>query len=114
MSVQICLLTWWRGQFVGEDEFGNRYFQERRPNRQGKVRRWVIYKGSPEASKVPADWHGWLHYTLSTPPEPCQKFSWEKPHAPNLTGTPNAYKPKGWGRHSKPMRPRDYDPWTPE
>lgn len=114
MSIQICLLTWWRGQLVGEDEFGNRYFQDRKPNRQGKIRRWVIYKGQPEATKVPADWHGWLHYTVSEVPQKRQSYFWEKKHVPNLTGTPNAYKPKGWGRGKKPSRPVDYEPWEPK
>ncbi|HXF90593.1 MAG TPA: NADH-ubiquinone oxidoreductase subunit NDUFA12 family protein [Candidatus Nitrosotenuis sp.] len=114
MSVQICLLTWWRGQLVGEDEFGNRYFQDRKPNRQGKIRRWVIYKGRPEASKVPADWHGWLHYTVNETPKPREKYAWEKPHIPNLTGTPAAYKPTWDKKSKKSHQPKDYEPWSPE
>ncbi len=49
-----------------------------------------------EPSKVPAEWHGWLHYTNSNPPVKIntQKFSWQKIHLPNLTGTKNAYSPK--------------------
>ena len=67
--------TWWNGQTfgtqvwtclygepVGEDEFGNRYYQ----NSTGK-RRWVIYNGTVEASRVPPDWHGWLHHTTDKP-----------------------------------------------
>ena len=35
----------------------------------GKTRRrWVIYKGYADASRVPSDWHGWLHHTFDTPP----------------------------------------------
>ena len=44
------------GEFVGEDEFGNRYYR----TRGGKIdptlgfeRRWVIYNGYTEASCVP-------------------------------------------------------------
>ena len=33
-----------------------------------RKRRWVIYNGYAEASKVPPDWHGWLHYTFDEPP----------------------------------------------
>src|SRR5262249_31746080 len=50
--------TWVSGHFVGKDAFGNRYYE----NRGGK-RRWVLYKGTVEASRVPPDWHGWLHHT---------------------------------------------------
>ena len=51
--------TWYSGRKVGEDGFGNRYFQ----TKDGK-RRWVIYAGTVEASRVPPEWHGWLHHTF--------------------------------------------------
>src|ERR1039457_6225176 len=97
------LFTWWNGQtfgtqlwtklygeFVGEDEFGNRYYR----TRKGKIdptlsmeRRWVIYNGIAEASMVPPSWHGWLHHTVDVPPpvDNIKPHSWEKPHRPNLT-----------------------------
>src|ERR1700738_2012789 len=65
------LWTWLYGEFVGEDEFGNRYFR----TRGGKIdptlgfeRRWVVYNGIAEASMVPPSWHGWLHHTVDIPP----------------------------------------------
>src|SRR4029079_17405969 len=57
------LMTWWHGHFVGHDLFGNRYYS----SEAGK-RRWVIYSRTVEASRVPAEWHGWLHYTFELPP----------------------------------------------
>src|SRR5436305_12788124 len=128
------VFTWWNGQtfgtqvwtalygeLVGEDEFGNRYYR----TRGGKIdptlgfeRRWVIYNGYAEASRVPPSWHGWLHHTVDLAPteEAYQPHSWEKPHVPNLTGTPMAYRPPG---SILPGRPRpkatgDYQPWKPE
>lgn len=106
------LTTWFSGQAVGTDEFGNRYYQ----TRDGK-RRWVLYNGTVEASRVPPDWHGWLHHTFDAPPtkEPLPRKSWEKPHKPNLTGTPDAYRPKGSlaeGGH-RAHSSGDYDAWTP-
>ncbi len=63
--------TWLYGEFVGDDEFGNRYFR----TKGGKIdpalgfeRRWVIYRGVAEASTVPPSWHGWLHHTVDVPP----------------------------------------------
>ncbi|MGH6798662.1 MAG: NADH:ubiquinone oxidoreductase subunit NDUFA12, partial [Roseiarcus sp.] len=44
------------------------------------------------------------------------KYSWQKPHLPNLTGTPLAYRPPGSvleGGHRAPAT-GDYEPWTPE
>ena len=87
------LWTWLYGELVGQDEFGNRYYR----TRGGKIdptllmeRRWVIYNGEAEASSVPPSWHGWLHHTVDVPPteERYQPRPWQKPHRPNLTGTP--------------------------
>lgn len=105
------LYTWRRGQKVGEDAEGNTYFQ----TRDGK-RRWVIYHGEAEASRVPPDWHGWLHHTYDAPPTevPLKHKPWEKPHQENLTGTPLAYAPPGSIRRGDPVARRDYDAWTPE
>src|ERR1700755_764906 len=89
------LLTWLRGELVGTDEFGNRYYRLRgfKPERLGggrfsRERRWVMYTGAPEASKVPPEWHAWLHHSSGEVPGSRQRYGWEKPHLPNLTGTP--------------------------
>ena len=85
-----------QGRAVGVDEFGNRYYQERRPARDRRRRRWVVYNGHDEASAVPPLWNAWLHYTVdSVPAETPTRRDWEKPHIPNLTGTPDAYRPAG-------------------
>ncbi len=34
----------------------------------GFQRRWVIYSGDAEASKVPPGWNGWLHHTVDVAP----------------------------------------------
>ena len=102
---------------VGSDQFGNRYYEERRA-RFGKLpRRYVRYNGIAEASKVPPDWHGWLHYTeLSPPPEGgYEKHEWQQEHQPNVTGTANAYRPQGHilkgGKRKSATG--DYEPWNP-
>ena len=106
------LTTWFSGEKVGEDSFGNRYFQ----NKDGK-RRWVIYAGTVDASRVPPDWHGWLHYTFDKPPtvEPFKVQPWELPHEPNLTGTKEAYHPPGslWEGGQRPPATGDYEAWRP-
>ena len=117
------LLTWLRGERVGTDEDGNRYYRLKnfRPQPLGggrfsRERRWVIYKGEPEGSKVPPEWHAWLHHMVDEVPKPRQRYPWEKPHQPNLTGTPLAYRPRGSvlrGGHRRPAT-GDYQPWRPE
>lgn len=108
------LFTWRKGRLVGEDAQGNRYYT----SNDGAGRRWVIYNGEAEASRVPPDWHGWLHKTVDTPPteENYTPFAWQKPHKPNLTGTPGAYKPDGSlaNRRERPRVTGDYDAWQPE
>ncbi len=111
------IFTGWHGQFVDTDSFGNRYYQQRRARAGARRRRWVLYKGEAEASKVPPEWHGWLHYTVDEPPraDDAPPRDWQKPHQPNPTGTDEAYRPPGHllagGRRDRATG--DYEPWTP-
>jgi len=124
MKFLLRFLTWWNGQTfgtqfhtwrkgvrVGEDELGNIYYQ----TTDGK-RRWVIYNGEMEASRVSPDWHGWLHHTWNETPtdKPLIRRAWQKPHEVNHTGTALAYAPAGSLRHVRPAERRDYEAWTPE
>jgi NADH:ubiquinone oxidoreductase subunit len=108
-----ALTTWISGRAVGQDKFGNRYYQ----NKSG-ARRWVIYSGTVEASRVPPEWHGWLHHTFRDPPTvaPRRIKPWEKEHRPNMTGTDDAYRPSGslaaTGKH--PSATGDYEAWKPD
>ena len=99
------------GQRVGEDGQGNVYYRT-----ADDARRWVIYNGAAEASRVPPEWNGWLHRTWDEPPtvRPLPHKSWEKPHVPNLTGTDLAWVPPGSILRPQPVERRDYDAWTPE
>ncbi|MEW7006912.1 MULTISPECIES: NADH:ubiquinone oxidoreductase subunit NDUFA12 [unclassified Lentilitoribacter] len=108
--------TWRKGARVGEDEFGNVYYQGGKDS-EGRTRRWVIYKGYAEASAIPPGWHGWIHHRTDVSPadEDYIPFEWQQPHQSNLTGSANAYRPKG-SMTTKGVRPvvtGDYDAWTP-
>jgi NADH:ubiquinone oxidoreductase subunit len=113
------LLTWRRGRQVGRDAYGNTYYvQKSGTGPLGVPRRWVIYKDLADASKVPPEWHGWLHHTVDHPPtdETYVAKPWQKEHVMNLTGTPNAWRPEGSilkaGTRAKVTG--DYKPWRPE
>lgn len=111
MTIGTRLMTWLKGEQVGTDQFGNRYFREK-----GGDRRWVLYKGEAEASKVPPEWHLWLHKTVDAiPGKDAHHKPWEQPHLPNLTGTTYAYRPAGHPSQSgqRPHATGDYEPWTP-
>ncbi len=105
------LWTWRKGVKVGEDDQGNIYYRT-----ADDARRWVIFNGEAEASRVSPEWHGWLHRTWDTPPSetPLPHKVWEKPHQENLTGTALAYAPAGSIRREKPADRADYEAWSPE
>ena len=109
------LHTLFFGSYVGADEFGNRYYQARKTSHWNRKRRWVIYNGKPEASKVPPYWHGWLHYTLNAPLSEQPKYLWQKKHQPNLTGTTGRYLPPGHISKGgvRSAASADYEPWNP-
>src|SRR6056297_1218157 len=105
------LWSWRKAVKVGEDEQGNIFFRT-----QDDKRRWVMFNGEAEASRVSAEWHGWLHHTYKTPPteNPLLSKPWQKPHEENLTGTALAYAPVGSIRKGAPQERRDYEAWSPE
>jgi NADH:ubiquinone oxidoreductase subunit len=109
------LFTWRKGVFVGEDEYGNKYYRANVPP-LGE-RRWVIYSGTVEASMIPTGWHGWMHHTTNVSPadEAYSPADWQMPHRPNLTGTAGAYRPKGstLNRGRRDKTTGDYEAWTP-
>lgn len=127
------IFTWWngatigvrftvgrRGRLIGKDDQGNRYFEARDDSDsfdKGRKRRWVIYEGYAEASKVPPEWHGWLHHTFEEPPTVTELPAkpWEKAHLPNMTGTIHAYRPQGSLARGgeRQAASGDYEAWVP-
>ena len=116
-SIGTRLFTWLRGELVGTDGQGNKYYVERGKPARGTPRRWVVFNGVAEASRVPPEWHAWLHRMVAEPPRGERpRRPWQKEHLPNLTGTPAAYRPPGHeyrGGHRSPAT-GDYQPWTPD
>jgi len=93
--------TWWNrqtfgtflktlffGKYVGSDEYGNKYYKSK------KDERWVIYSNIIEATKITSDWYLWMHHTIDKIPNiKDTKYSWQKNHLENQTGTIKSYKP---------------------
>ena len=114
------IFTWWNrqtigtffytlisGKFIGEDKFGNKYYS----NSKGK--RWVIYENKVESTKIPPEWHLWIHFLVNkAPDENISKFEWQKTHQENLTGTAKAYKPEGSLRNSHKKNMKKYETWN--
>lgn len=124
MDFLLRLLTWWNSQTLGTQIFTSRHGIKVGEDDQGNIfyrdaadkRRWVIFNGDMEATRVGPGWHGWLHHTVDTTPveAPLRVRAWEKPHQENLTGTPAAYAPPGSIRRDEPVARRDYEAWQPE
>jgi NADH:ubiquinone oxidoreductase subunit len=115
MKFGTALYTLFFGQLIGSDSFGNRYF-ERKGGRYMRPQRWVMYRGVAEPSKVPPEWHAWLHHVNDTLPKDLKKpYLWQKQHQQNLTGTNGAYYPPGsilsGGKRDKATG--DYQAWKP-
>ena len=111
------IFTWWNrdtfgtriktilfGKFIGSDEYGNKYYK----NKKGK--RWVIYANEIDASKIPVEWYSWIHFMPNKIENihKLEKHDWQKPHQPNLTGTDSAYYPN---KNNKDATEKKYKSW---
>ena len=114
------IFTWWNsqtfgtflytiffGKQIGKDEYGNKYYKNK------KDKRWVIYNGEINASKITSDWYSWIHHISNRIPneEGEKKFSWQKPHKDNKTGTNESYKPNKISKNNKKFK--KYESWRP-
>ncbi len=100
-----------QGHRSQEDDQGNIYYHSK-----DDKRRWVIYNGEAEASRVSPDWHGWLHRTWNDTPV-------AKPLVHKACGAPHQEKPDrhacclcacGSLNRAAPVKRSDYDAWQPE
>ncbi len=111
-TVGTALHSWRNGREVGRDDSGNIYYEGKKDGR-----RWVIYNGSNDASRLPPEWYSWMHRQIDGLPDealpPVPKFL--KAPTGNRTGSPEAYRPTGalekGGRRQAASG--DYEAWTP-
>lgn len=107
-----ALFSWRNGVRAGSDSLGNTYFSARKGDK-----RWVMYNGANDASRIPPEWHGWLHHQIDGLPDqalpPARPF--QKPATGNLTGTAAAYRPSGAMERGgkRQAASGDYEAWTP-
>ena len=128
------IFTWWNGStfgtwlntkrngvLVGTDHQGNTYYRSTKKVPAGsnspfagRERRWVVYNGANDASRVPAEWHGWLHSSYDGVPQSHlpPAHIWEVESTPNATGTGHAYQPHAELR--APGAAGAYEAWSPD
>ncbi|MHC0449484.1 MAG: NADH-ubiquinone oxidoreductase subunit NDUFA12 family protein [Candidatus Lariskella arthropodorum] len=121
MCIATVLYTKFFGTRVGSDEFGNVYYERSdEKNFFGRKKRWVMYSGIVEPTKVPSAWFAWLHHQRDAVPDfkeyGVKRSKGKKTHIPNLTGTQNAYYPPGYGvaPNRREKVSADYEAWEPD
>ena len=103
-TIGTLLKTFFSGKFVGKDEFGNRYYKNKKDDR------WEVYSSEIEATKITSDWYLWMHHTIDKFPNENleKKYKWQKKHLENKTGTNEKYEPV---KISKNNIEKKYDTW---
>ena len=117
------IFTWWHNQTigtriysflngyqVGKDKFGNLYMHNKNDSK-----RWVLYTGEVDSTKVPPEWNGWLRFTSNEIPTTEKRYKWEKEHLKNQTGTKNSYYPSASVfRNPRSKKRAEYEQWSPK
>lgn len=114
MHLSTYIYTFLFGKFVGKDKYGNSYYRNfNKFNKQEK--RWVIYKGIIEATKIPPLWHRWVHFMTNELPNEKQDedLPWQKEHRVNFTATSMAYHPNSSKHYTYKKIPSYYKAWKP-
>ena len=113
-TVGTKLHTYFNGKKVGEDYFGNLYYESK-----DKKNRWCIYSNESEASKISPEWNSWLRFiSAASPKDNSTTHKWQKQFKGNLTGLNNAYKPRivrtNGSKEDLGNHQFDYKAWKPE
>ena len=117
------IFTWWHNQTigtrissflngyqVGKDKFGNLYMHNKNDSK-----RWVLYTGEVDSTKIPPEWNGWLRFTSNEIPTTEKRYKWEKEHLKNQTGTKNSYYPSASVfRNPRSKKRAEYEQWSPK
>ena len=100
MGINLNPFTWWNGASwgtmlygprgmaqMGTDTLGNVYYEGGKDG-SGRVRRWVIYEGANDASRVPPEWFSWLHHHIDDVPDRAMPpvRAWQKSAVPGGQG----------------------------
>ena len=113
-TVGTNLYTFMKGKKVGEDHFGNSYYESK-----DKKNRWCIYSNQSEASRISPEWNSWLRFiSVESPKDNNTTYKWQKLFNGNLTGLDSAYKPRiertSGSKEDLDSYKSDYKAWKPE
>ena len=96
MKFLVRIYLKFRGTEVGEDQYGNKYFELKRVDSFGRKKRYCLYSGLVEASKIAPEWHPFMHYQIEAKevPKNIRSYKWQKLALPDLTLSDVKYLPK--------------------
>ena len=119
------IFTWWNnqtfgtrvftflnGKKVGSDSDGNIFYV----HKKNANKRWVIYNGLMDASRIQAIWHDWIHHRTDEIPnqQDLENLDWYKHHKSNTTGTIDSYFPNQLNSNISQNLQKHYKAWQPE
>ena len=112
-TVGTKLYTYFKGKKVGEDYFGNFYYESKDKKIVG------AYILMSEASKISPEWNSWLRFiSVASPKDNHMTYKWQKVFDGNLTGLNSAYKPRivrtNSSKEDLDNHQFDYKAWKPE
>lgn len=84
------------GTKVGVDDYGNKYFELKRTDSFGRKKRYCLYNGKPEASKISPEWFPFMHYQIEASDviKNRKQYKWQRNALPDLTLSEIKYLPK--------------------
>ena len=114
-NISLYLYTFFKGNLVGKDDDGNKYYTSNISHGVKKEKRWVLYKKDNDPTNIDPSWHAWLHHVVDDVPNLKKKiFYWQKKITPNYTGTEKAYFPSGHILNKERKKKiKNYESWMP-
>lgn len=93
------------GVHAGEDLYGNQFYFRKTSEEE---KRWVVYKGMYDPSKISDEWHSWLHFINDIKP-----FKSKKTWIPNTTGTKFSHNSISSIENTPQTTLQYYESWDP-
>jgi len=96
MKFLLRIYLFFCGTKIGIDQYGNQYFEVKRTDSFGRKKRFCLYNGTPEASKISPEWHLFMHYQIEAKDVKTnyKQHKWQKPFVPDITLSDAKYLPK--------------------
>ena len=81
---------------VGEDKYGNKYYELNLKDSFGRKKRYCYFNGKIEATKIAPEWHPFMHHQIHAKDvvKTIKQYKWQRFALPNLTLSKVKYLPQ--------------------